>query len=207
MRYQRKRFLTARRSTAAKTTASEAKKKKDKKKKQKSHQAHPIRLWRWLLGKEISCSLTVFRQPGTWSAIVIVTFDVCCLTAVTVIKHAGSLEASANIFESSRESLSRCSMLIIRHHCRCGIELRVSTSPITSPGTKALTRTAIEMYKVIGDKKVSTERQHVIDSPRTCLCSQKHLCLFIVYILLTATVGSKLLVEKTITSMGMFADY
>lgn len=42
--------------TTAKTAAREEKKKK---KGQKFQQAHPIRLWRWLLGKEISCSLTV----------------------------------------------------------------------------------------------------------------------------------------------------
>lgn len=35
------------------------------------------------MGKKISCFLCELRQPGTWSAtVIIVTFDVCCLTAV-----------------------------------------------------------------------------------------------------------------------------
>jgi hypothetical protein len=36
---------------------------------------------------------------------------------------------------------------------------------------------------------LSTERQQFVDSPWTCLCFTKQLCLFIVYILLLAVVG------------------
>ncbi|KAH0358339.1 hypothetical protein KCU83_g577, partial [Aureobasidium melanogenum] len=91
-----------------------------------------------------------FRQPGTWSAIVILAFGVCCLTVVDQEEQSANSQVlwkvSASMFGSSRESFSRCSSLMARHHFIRRIELNVSTSPtdITAESQAQRRRKSIE---------------------------------------------------------------